>query len=164
MNELGRLVSMLPFANYTLLRTLTAHLIRVVQNSDTNKMTVRNMGIVFSPTLGIPAGIFSLFLSEFDYIFWTNDQAVTNTAEEPVYQGLEPSSGGLSPPPEDMESLHPTQPAPLVGRRRVHHIISDGRSNRNSVHYMDGAPPSIVNLEKGLEGKDFANFFSKRIL
>ncbi|KAF7729436.1 hypothetical protein EC973_004415 [Apophysomyces ossiformis] len=150
-NELGRLVSMLPFANYTLLRTLTAHLIRVVQNSETNKMTVRNMGIVFSPTLGIPAGIFSLFLSEFDYIFWTNDQAVTNTAEEPVYQGLEPSSGGLSPPPEDMESLHPTQPAPLVGRRRVHHIISDGRSNRNSVHYMDGAPPSIVNLEKGLE-------------
>ncbi|KAG0173316.1 hypothetical protein DFQ29_007995 [Apophysomyces sp. BC1021] len=153
-NELGRLVSMLPIANYTLLRTLTAHLIRVVQNSETNKMTVRNVGIVFSPTLGIPAGIFSLFLSEFDYIFWTNDEAVNTSPDDQAYPPLESSPlSPSSPPPEDLESLHPTQPAPLVGRRRVHHIISDGRSNRNSVHYMDGAPQSIVNLEKGLEGK-----------
>src|ERR1043166_4799842 len=66
-NELGRLVSTLPLSNYTLLRTLTGHLIRIVQNSNVNKMTVRNIGIVFSPTLGIPAGVFSLFMGEFDY-------------------------------------------------------------------------------------------------
>lgn len=71
MNELGRLVSELPLANYTLLRLLTSHLIRVVKHSDINLMTVRNIAIVFSPTLGIPATIFNLFLSEFDYIFWT---------------------------------------------------------------------------------------------
>ncbi|KAI8077816.1 uncharacterized protein BX664DRAFT_287375, partial [Halteromyces radiatus] len=77
--ELGRLVSLLPICNYTLLRTLSAHLIRIVQNAGVNKMTLRNLGIVFSATLGIPAVIFNLFLSEFDYVFWTkgsNDQSV----------------------------------------------------------------------------------------
>ncbi|KAI8390997.1 uncharacterized protein BYT42DRAFT_490709 [Radiomyces spectabilis] len=72
--ELGRLVSMLPPANYHILRTLSAHLVRIVQNSVVNKMTIRNIGIVFSATLGMPSGVFSLFLTEFRYIFWhTND-------------------------------------------------------------------------------------------
>ncbi|KAJ2793712.1 Rho GTPase activating protein, partial [Coemansia guatemalensis] len=53
-HELGRLVSELPLANYTLLRALTAHLIRIVQKASTNRMTLRNIGIVFSPSLGIP--------------------------------------------------------------------------------------------------------------
>ncbi|OAD75805.1 hypothetical protein PHYBLDRAFT_103465, partial [Phycomyces blakesleeanus NRRL 1555(-)] len=68
-NELQRLVSILPIENYTLLRALTAHLIRVVQNSDVNRMTLHNIGIVFSPTLKIPVGIFFLFIYEFDAIF-----------------------------------------------------------------------------------------------
>ncbi|KAF9434548.1 hypothetical protein BGZ76_007826, partial [Entomortierella beljakovae] len=72
-NELARLTSILPEANYTLLRALTAHLIEIVENADTNKMTVRNVGIVFSPTLGIPAGVFALLMSDFDHIFHTND-------------------------------------------------------------------------------------------
>ena len=64
---------MLPEANYTLLRALTAHLIEIVENADVNKMTARNVGIVFSPTLGIPAGVFSLLMSDFDEIFDTKD-------------------------------------------------------------------------------------------
>ena len=32
-------------------------------------MTMRNDGIVFSPTLGIPAGVFSLMLGEFNRVF-----------------------------------------------------------------------------------------------
>jgi RalA-binding protein 1 len=40
-----------------------------VQNAAVNKMTVRNVGIVFSPTLGIPAGVFSLMLGEFTRVF-----------------------------------------------------------------------------------------------
>lgn len=32
-------------------------------------MTVRNVGIVFAPTLNIPAPVFSMFLTEFDLIF-----------------------------------------------------------------------------------------------
>ncbi|KAG0100171.1 hypothetical protein BGZ93_003637 [Podila epicladia] len=72
-DELTRLVASLPEANYTLLRALTAHLIEIVDNADINKMTARNVGIVFSPTLGIPAGVFSLLMSDFDQIFHTHD-------------------------------------------------------------------------------------------
>jgi RalA-binding protein 1 len=67
--ELSHLIAALPIANYSLLRALTAHLILVVQNSSVNKMTMRNVGIVFSPTLGIPAGVFSLMLGEFNRVF-----------------------------------------------------------------------------------------------
>jgi RalA-binding protein 1 len=44
-------------------------LINIVQNNLVNKMNIRNMGIVFSPTLQIPAGIFTLMLSEFKQVF-----------------------------------------------------------------------------------------------
>ncbi|KAJ2849260.1 Rho GTPase activating protein [Coemansia brasiliensis] len=74
--ELGRLVSELPLPNYTLLRALSAHLIRIVQHAETNRMTLRNIGIVFSPSLGIPVGVISLLMIEFDYIFWVNDSGV----------------------------------------------------------------------------------------
>lgn len=67
--ELSHLIAALPIANYSLLRALTAHLILIVQNSSVNKMTMRNVGIVFSPTLGIPAGVFSLMLGEFNRVF-----------------------------------------------------------------------------------------------
>lgn len=67
--ELSRLIASLPIANYSLLRALTAHLILIVQNAHVNKMTMRNVGIVFSPTLGIPAGVFSLMLGEFNRVF-----------------------------------------------------------------------------------------------
>ncbi len=67
--ELSQLISALPLVNYSLLRALTAHLILIVQNSNVNKMTMRNVGIVFSPTLGIPAGVFSLMLGEFNRVF-----------------------------------------------------------------------------------------------
>lgn len=67
--ELSQLIAALPLPNYSLLRALTAHLILIVQNAGVNKMTMRNVGIVFSPTLGIPAGVFSLMLGEFNRVF-----------------------------------------------------------------------------------------------
>lgn len=67
--ELSDLIASLPIVNYSLLRALTAHLILIVQNSSANRMTMRNVGIVFSPTLGIPAGVFSLMLGEFNRVF-----------------------------------------------------------------------------------------------
>ncbi|ORZ01915.1 hypothetical protein BCR42DRAFT_362567 [Absidia repens] len=69
--EMHRLTSQLPVANYTLLRALMGHLHGVTHNANVNKMTLRNMGIVFSPTLAIPTNIFDLFLCEFDSIFLT---------------------------------------------------------------------------------------------
>ncbi|CAM0141385.1 unnamed protein product [Umbelopsis sp. WA50703] len=175
-NELGRLVSMLPLANYTLLRALTAHLIRVVQNSDVNKMTMRNVGIVFSPTLGIPAGIFNLFLSEFDYIFWTNDDNDdTKTPEEVQFLQQQEVFGAVqqqhhlqqqrrkqqqkhqddgNPSVEEHEHKQDQQPLPAkpLGRTPTLRLIEQsGRNNRNSVNYMDGAPDAIVGLEKNLD-------------
>ncbi|KIW17589.1 hypothetical protein PV08_04784 [Exophiala spinifera] len=63
------LVHQLPSANFSLLRTLSAYLLEVVQNCDRNKMSVKNVGIVFSPTLNIPAPVFAMFLTEFEAIF-----------------------------------------------------------------------------------------------
>ncbi|KAI9704206.1 MAG: hypothetical protein M1836_007067 [Candelina mexicana] len=63
------LMHRLPPANWHLLKALSAFLLTIINNSDTNKMTVKNVGIVFSPTLNIPAPVFSMFLTEFDSIF-----------------------------------------------------------------------------------------------
>jgi len=48
---------------------LSQYLLEVVNNADKNKMGVRNVGIVFAPTLNIPAPIFAAFLTDFDAIF-----------------------------------------------------------------------------------------------
>ncbi|KAJ3007872.1 hypothetical protein NUW54_g3377 [Trametes sanguinea] len=97
--ELSHLISSLPVANYSLLRALTAHLILIVQNANINKMTMRNVGIVFSPTLGIPAGVFSLMLGEFKRVF-----NVDGTLEE-------------SAPPADVEDAQ----AQTSARRNSQH-------------------------------------------
>lgn len=86
-------MSDLPPPNYALLRALTAHLILIVRNASSNKMTLRNIGIVFSPTLGIPAGIFSELVSHFGAIF--------DDAEEDVV--VNEDQAGLSVPNEKRE-------------------------------------------------------------
>lgn len=63
------LVRKLPEVNWTLIRSLCEFLIGIVNNSNVNKMSVRNVCIVFSPTLNIHAPVFSMFLTEFDSIF-----------------------------------------------------------------------------------------------
>ncbi|KAF3282888.1 hypothetical protein TWF970_001620 [Orbilia oligospora] len=68
--RLNQLVHLLPIENFTLLKVLAQHLIQIVDNAAENKMTVRNVGIVFSPTLNIPAGVFSLFILEYSSIFF----------------------------------------------------------------------------------------------
>ncbi|KAF8472758.1 hypothetical protein BDZ91DRAFT_448119 [Kalaharituber pfeilii] len=70
---LNRLVHQLPIENFTLLKALSGHLIRIVDNAAVNLMTVKNVGIVFSPTLNIPPPVFALFLQEHHSIF-NNDR------------------------------------------------------------------------------------------
>ncbi|KAI8064899.1 hypothetical protein BDF21DRAFT_427359 [Thamnidium elegans] len=128
--KLGHLVSMLPIANYSLLRTLIAHLIRIVHHSDHNKMTLRNVGIVFAPTLSIPSGVFTLFMSEFDYIFWTRDKTSASTTSLPC--------------------LKSTRPEPSTSADRIKYQYlkaEEGRSSRNSITYKNNVPPSIMTLE-----------------
>ena len=38
------------------------------------------------------------------------------------------------------------------------HDETTGRSNRNSIHYMDGTPEKVVGLEKGMTGWFFFLF------
>ncbi|PYH40525.1 GTPase-activating protein BEM3 [Aspergillus saccharolyticus JOP 1030-1] len=70
------LVHRLPRPNLTLLRALAQFLMIIVNNSDINKMTIRNVGIVFAPTLNIPAPVFSTFLTDYEEIF--DEQPVSN--------------------------------------------------------------------------------------
>jgi hypothetical protein len=41
-------------------------------------MNLRNLGIVFSPTLAIPAPLFTLFLSEFDVSLFSDAQPIAS--------------------------------------------------------------------------------------
>ncbi|EGX92001.1 RhoGAP domain-containing protein [Cordyceps militaris CM01] len=66
---MAHLIQRLPEANLTLLKYLISFLIRIINNCDVNKMNARNIGIVFSPTLNIPAPVFATFLHNFEGIF-----------------------------------------------------------------------------------------------
>ncbi|KAI1621630.1 RalA-binding protein 1 [Exophiala viscosa] len=90
------LVHQLPPANFHLLRALSQYLLEVVQNSERNKMSVKNVGIVFSPTLNIPAPVFAMFLTDFEAIF-------ERPSEEDSIQSTEfERKGSLTP--EDIRS------------------------------------------------------------
>lgn len=44
-------INSLPDANYATLRVLTLHLHRVAMNSDVNKMDMKNLSLMFGPTV-----------------------------------------------------------------------------------------------------------------
>jgi len=50
-------------------------------------MTLRNIGIVFSPTLGIPAGIFSELVSHFGPIFDDDPEVVIVASQDALQVG-----------------------------------------------------------------------------
>lgn len=136
--ELGQLVSSLPLANYTLLRTLCKHLIKVISYQDVNKMTMRNVGIVFSPTLGIPAGLFSEFLTSFDYCFdtgATHDDEVTVTSPPQSLTQTAPAQEGVR---GEALSSSPHEGAP-----------ASRRSNRNSLYYPEEEASKIMDAPSG---------------
>lgn len=89
-----------------LLRALAQFLIVIVNNSDVNKMTVRNVGIVFAPTLNIPAPVFSMFLTDFDSIFGEMPDSSAETVELTVDRPL--SSEDIRFPRHQMFSEIPT--------------------------------------------------------
>ncbi|PWZ01113.1 RhoGAP-domain-containing protein [Testicularia cyperi] len=136
-NELGHLVSQLPLANYSLLRTLCSHLIKIIEHSDVNKMNMRNVGIVFSPTLAIGAGIFALFLTEFASVFEVdaNGEPAPRRIEEDVAVP-EPSElgiGGISSGDD-------------AGGELMQPTLSK-KSKRNSVQYRESQADRLLGLE-----------------
>lgn len=132
-NELGYLVSQLPLANYSLLRTLCSHLIKIIEHSDVNKMTMRNVGIVFSPTLAIGAGIFALFLTEFDSVFQTDANG------EPAPKRIEEEVVGVAPTDQ--------------GSHAEGSVENSKRSKRNSVQYRESQAEKLL----GLEGRSLSH-------
>lgn len=80
---LNSLVDQLPPANRSLLQALFSFLISIVGNANRNKMTIRNIGIVFASILNIPAPLISTFLTDYATIFgkphWTNEILLKNT-------------------------------------------------------------------------------------
>ncbi|KAK5122424.1 hypothetical protein LTR85_004008 [Meristemomyces frigidus] len=67
--ELNLLVNRLPRPNRALLQALSAFLLSIVNNAEINKMNVRNVGIVFAPTLNVPAPLISSFVEDQAIIF-----------------------------------------------------------------------------------------------
>ncbi|KAF2098431.1 RhoGAP-domain-containing protein [Rhizodiscina lignyota] len=63
------LVHRLPAPNLALLQALCSFLIEIVDASATNKMNVRNVSIVFAPTLNIPTPLISFFLTDYNDIY-----------------------------------------------------------------------------------------------
>lgn len=63
------LVHKLPAENRALISNMAQFLIEIVDNQDRNKMNVRNIAIVFGPTLNIPGPIITAFLTDYDGIF-----------------------------------------------------------------------------------------------
>ncbi|KAJ8331494.1 Rho GTPase activating protein [Batrachochytrium dendrobatidis] len=129
--ELTRLISMLPIANYTLLKVVLGHLIRVVQRSEVNKMSVKNINIVFSPTLGIPANILILMMAEYQNIFsWS--------LNDPERGHNLPSSSTDSAPIQSNKSLPEQQsfsisePKPIIEHSET---ASDYQKPRHSTHH-----------------------------
>ena len=94
-------------------------------------MTVRNVGIVFSPTLGIPAGVFSLMLSEFPRVFGVcgvdDGDTLTDAADELVAAGSGEMEGEATPRSRDNNApIHP--------------------SKRNSVGYAEASADRLLGL------------------
>lgn len=129
------LVHQLPTANFSLLRTLSQYLLEVVQNADRNKMSVKNVGIVFSPTLNIPAPVFAMFLTDFGAIF---DQPYDETAVRTTELGRE---GALTP--EDIRSP----------RRQMFSDLPTPLYNQNSFS-QNAATTAAVAGDDGSRGHD----------
>lgn len=132
---LGELVQLLPQANGTLLRYLIAFLIKIIRNADTNKMTVRNVGIVFSPTLNIPAPVFALLLQNYDGVFGI-------APEE--YELPNPSSDSDSRPPTEPQSRRPSSRAGPTASPQRQRLMEQLQHQRSSP-----TPPPAMMIGQG---------------
>ncbi|KAJ3163557.1 hypothetical protein HDU86_000138 [Geranomyces michiganensis] len=147
-SELARLVMLLPIANYTLLKTLMAHLVRVVRRCDVNKMNVRNVGIVFSPTVGVPAGVFTLMMAEYATIFWWDgkeesraNSRINDAGQEDSVPAMENASGDA--PATDTDGIssadEPSAELPTPKRRQPN------SAKRRQRQYAMSAGLALVN-------------------
>lgn len=82
-------------------------------------MTVRNVGIVFAPTLNIPAPVFSMFLTDFDAIFGDAGASPSGQGQ----QGQTGSGPGPGVPTVELTVDHSLSPDEIRSPR--HQMFSD---------------------------------------
>lgn len=143
---LSELCERLPQANATLLKYLISFLVRIINHSDVNKMTVRNVGIVFSPTLNIPAPIFAMFLQNFEAIFGIDpidyeppvleadghERQASLASERPSFQERRPSDA--RPSTSHSDSPH---------RQRLMEAVLEGQASRTTP-----TPPPTMSMQQ----------------
>jgi RalA-binding protein 1 len=123
MAALAELVERLPQANAALLKYLIAFLIKIIDHSDVNKMTVRNVGIVFSPTLNIPAPVFAMFLQNYEAIFGIDPSEYELPLTEPEF----PQGERRPSLPTSFQERRPSDGRPSDGRPSTSHSDSPHR-------------------------------------
>lgn len=150
---LNTLVHMLPKPNLSLLVALLQFLITIINNSDVNKMTVRNVGIVFAPTLNMPAPVFSLFLAEYDNIF--NDLPPQTKSNE------KQTGQNSSLVPEDVRSprrqMFSELPTPSYGQTSFYvpdHADYNQSQDAIKANYDTGFIPMIPSYDGAQRGMD----------
>ncbi|KAM3414638.1 hypothetical protein BST61_g9797 [Cercospora zeina] len=104
---LNALVNKLPRQNRALLEALSAFMLLIVNNVLVNKMNVRNLGVVFSPTLNLPGPLISLFVEEQHRIFCAPAELQASGAAAAA-QTVQPPSGDLRSPRRQMFQDLPT--------------------------------------------------------
>ncbi|KAI0173361.1 RhoGAP-domain-containing protein [Hypoxylon sp. FL1284] len=168
--SLAELVPQLPLANETLLKYLIAFLIKIINHSEINKMTVRNVGIVFSPTLNIPAPVFALLLQDYEGIFGIDPEEyeLPSPVSEPdshmpsESQQRRPSATADSPHRQRlMEQTHqrttPTPPPAITGGGLRPTATPPPRMSSYEPHYLaqSGSQASLrPGYETNLPGYD----------
>ena len=128
------LVHKLPMANFELLRHLSSFLIEVIDNAQSNKMTVRNVGIVFAPTLNIPAPLIAFFLTDFPDIFGSPIDEASSPIHEIRVNANHLGDDAVRSPRRQMFSDLPT-PA-------YNETSFQQRFDRRPPQFQDNAPPS----------------------
>merc|ERR1719187_961161 len=126
MDQLRKLVRELPEIHLETLKYLTSHLCQVAEHSTVNKMEVRNLAIVFGPTLvrttddnmvsmvtdmSQQCRIIESILSNWEYFFTEEEVEVKEEAED----GGQPLGTGVSNQSLMLANLHKLEDAGKVG-------------------------------------------------
>lgn len=113
-------------------------------------MTMRNVGIVFSPTLNIPTPVLSLFLTEFDAVFRENPDA-TNipSLEITVSEPLTPED--IRSPRRQMFSDIPTPSYTQDTFSPSNSHLTHSYQQAPSSHTMDARDTGFIPLQPAYE-------------
>ncbi|EME39461.1 hypothetical protein DOTSEDRAFT_75208 [Dothistroma septosporum NZE10] len=141
--QLNELVRRLPAQNRALLEALSDLMLRIVDKVDLNKMNVRNLGVVFSPTLNLPGPLISLFVEEQRRIFGPALQSRQQPAAAHEHRAKTMASVDLRSPRKQMFSDLPT---PAYNQTQFQSIEADDTG-------MTPMHPTYANYQMAPQGE-----------